>query len=144
MGGRSPQVTRAASVSQGRPMSADDIQKAKMRALFMQSKYGKTGSSNDRKDTKAEGLNKRSTTHPAALNPEPKVAVQCKIEEQKKSAVLPSKISLRLEAPLDSKLRMDVKEPLWETCKRVQIPWQTPPGTFGCGASLLVPLTVCE
>lgn len=127
MGGRSPQVTRAASVSQGRPMSADDIQKAKMRALFMQSKYGKTGSSNDRKDAKAEGLNKRSTTHSAALNPDPKVAVQCKIEEQKKSAVLPSKISLRLEAPLDSKLRMDVKEPLWETCKRVQIPWQTPP-----------------
>ncbi|CAI8615060.1 unnamed protein product [Vicia faba] len=33
---RSPQTARSGPVSQGRPMSADDIQKAKMRALFMQ------------------------------------------------------------------------------------------------------------
>jgi hypothetical protein len=25
---------------------------------------------------------------------------------------------------------MDLKEPLWEKCKRVKIPWKTPAGTF--------------
>nr|KYP71331.1 Homeobox protein LUMINIDEPENDENS [Cajanus cajan] len=79
---RSSQVMRAGPVSQGRPMSADDIQKAKMRALFMQSKYGKTGSSKDSKETKID------TSY--------------------------------------SKPKMDVKEPLWEKCKRVQIPWKIP------------------
>ncbi|KAL5983832.1 hypothetical protein ACLOJK_017927 [Asimina triloba] len=43
--GRSVQVARAATTNQSRPMSADDIQKAKMRAIFMQSKYEKSKTS---------------------------------------------------------------------------------------------------
>ncbi|URD83851.1 hypothetical protein MUK42_02586 [Musa troglodytarum] len=39
--GRSVQVVRAVSANHSRPMSADDIQKAKLRAMFMQHKYGK-------------------------------------------------------------------------------------------------------
>ncbi|RRT76294.1 hypothetical protein B296_00030270 [Ensete ventricosum] len=39
--GRTVQVVRAVSANQSRPMSADDIQKAKLRAMFMQHKYGK-------------------------------------------------------------------------------------------------------
>ena len=39
--GRSAQVVRAVSANHSRPMSADDIQKAKLRAMFMQHKYGK-------------------------------------------------------------------------------------------------------
>lgn len=40
--GRGPQVTRVFHTTQGRPLSADDIQKAKMRAQFMRSKYGES------------------------------------------------------------------------------------------------------
>ncbi|KAG2697376.1 hypothetical protein I3760_07G102300 [Carya illinoinensis] len=127
MGGRSQQATRAAPVSQGRPMSADDIQKAKMRALFMQSKYGKTGSSNDSKEAKTEGLNKPSNTQPNTSNPVSKVALRPKTEEEKKPVIHPLKISKRSETPLDTMLKMNSKEPLWEKCGRVQIPWQMPP-----------------
>ncbi|KAG9444791.1 hypothetical protein H6P81_016131 [Aristolochia fimbriata] len=42
---RSGPASKIAPVKQSRPMSADDIQKAKMRAIFMQSKYGKSGES---------------------------------------------------------------------------------------------------
>ncbi|KAF5455199.1 hypothetical protein F2P56_024801 [Juglans regia] len=127
MGGRSQQATRAAPVSRGRPMSADDIQKAKMRALFMQSKYGKTGSSNDSKEAKTEGLNKPSNTQPNTSNPVSKVALWPKTEEEKKPVVHPLKNSKRSETPLDTMLKMNSKEPLWELCGRVQIPWQMPP-----------------
>ncbi|CAL9071645.1 unnamed protein product [Musa textilis] len=40
-GGRSAQVIRMVSSNHSRPISADDIQKAKLRAMFMQHKYGK-------------------------------------------------------------------------------------------------------
>ncbi|XP_068662221.1 homeobox protein LUMINIDEPENDENS-like isoform X2 [Aristolochia californica] len=42
---RSGSVAKMASVKHSRPMSADDIQKAKMRAIFMQSKYALRGES---------------------------------------------------------------------------------------------------
>ncbi|KAJ1412645.1 Homeobox-like domain superfamily [Sesbania bispinosa] len=122
---RSPQVARAGSVSQGRPMSADDIQKAKMRALFMQSKYGKTGSSKESKDAKIDGLNKPQTNQASIAICSSKVPVPPKIEEDKKPLLLPSKTTNRLDASY-SKPKMDLKEPLWEKCKRVQIPWKTP------------------
>ncbi|KAE9593835.1 putative transcription factor homeobox-WOX family [Lupinus albus] len=136
---RSPQKTRAQPVSQGRPMSADDIQKAKMRALFMQSKYGKTGPSKESKGAQVNGLNKPQTNQASISTCSSKVPIPPKIEE-KKSPLLPSKTTNRLEAS-DSKLKMDLKEPLWEKCKRVQIPWTTPAGTFA--TFLLVPSIKC-
>ncbi|XP_061369379.1 homeobox protein LUMINIDEPENDENS [Gastrolobium bilobum] len=122
---RNPQVTRAGPVSQGRPMSADDIQKAKMRALFMQSKYGKTGATKERKEAKINGLNKPQTNHGSIAACSSKVPVPPKIEDDKKTPLLPSKTTNRPEASC-SKMKMDLKEPLWEKCKRVQIPWKTP------------------
>ncbi|XP_020211335.1 homeobox protein LUMINIDEPENDENS [Cajanus cajan] len=122
---RSSQVMRAGPVSQGRPMSADDIQKAKMRALFMQSKYGKTGSSKDSKETKIDSLNKPQTNPASIAACSSKVPTPPKIEENKKPLLLASKTTNRLEASY-SKPKMDVKEPLWEKCKRVQIPWKIP------------------
>ncbi|KDP28107.1 hypothetical protein JCGZ_13878 [Jatropha curcas] len=125
--GRSPQATKPVSVNQGRPMSTDDIQKAKMRALFMQSKYGKTGSSsNGPNGTKTEGLNKPSNTSSGNLFPASKVPLRPKIEEQKKPVIVPTVISNK-QGPLDPKHKMGLKEPLGEFCRRVQIPWQTPP-----------------
>ncbi|KAF3436407.1 hypothetical protein FNV43_RR23499 [Rhamnella rubrinervis] len=127
MAGRSPQATRAASMNQGRPMSADDIQKAKMRAQFMQSKYGKTSSSNESKEAKTEALNKSSTSHASIPSPPSKISFQPNIEEQKKLVSVLSKVPNKLEASLDQKLRMDSKESLVEKCMRVRILWQTPP-----------------
>lgn len=142
MAGRSPQATRAAPMNQGRPMSADDIQKAKMRAQFMQSKYGKTSSSNESKEGKAEARNKSSTSHAGIPSPPSKISFQPNIEEQNRPVSVPSKVPNKLEASLDQKLRMDSKEPLFEKWKRVQILWQTPPGTFAFGSSSLVSLTL--
>ncbi|KAI4349628.1 hypothetical protein L6164_010193 [Bauhinia variegata] len=123
---RSPQATRSAP-SQGRPMSADDIQKAKMRALFMQSKHGKTGSLKERKYGKIDGLhNKPLTDQASVVASSSKVPVLPKIEEVNKPFLLPSKTSCKQEVSFDPKLRMDLKEPLWEKCKRVPIPWNTP------------------
>ncbi|KAL5561526.1 hypothetical protein UlMin_031273 [Ulmus minor] len=118
------QVTRAASVSQSRPLSADDIQKAKMRAQFLQSKYRKTSSPNDNKDVKAEAFPSISQT---SIPPVPKVPAQPNVEHHKKPASLDVKVPNMLEAPLDPKPRMEPKESLWEKCRRVQIPWQRPP-----------------
>ncbi|PNY05367.1 homeobox protein luminidependens-like [Trifolium pratense] len=120
---RSPQAARTGPVSQGRPMSADDIQKAKMRALFMQSKYGKTASKENK--AKINSPSKSQTKQASIAVCSSKVPVPLKNEEDKKPLLLPSKTTNRPEAP-NSKLKMDLKEPLWEKCKRVKIPWKTP------------------
>ncbi|KAL5712963.1 hypothetical protein ACHQM5_015083 [Ranunculus cassubicifolius] len=57
--------TRTTISNQGRPMSADDIQKAKLRATFMQSKYGKIAAPNSsvsRRHNTEEKLTKPSTS----------------------------------------------------------------------------------
>ncbi|KAJ9171859.1 hypothetical protein P3X46_015166 [Hevea brasiliensis] len=125
--GRSPQATKAVSVSQSRPMSTDDIQKAKMRALFMQGKHGKTGSSsNGANSMKTESSNKPSNTPFCSLIPASKIPPQPKIGEPEKPVIVPPKISDKQEGHLDPKHKMNSKEPLGELCRRVQIPWQTP------------------
>lgn len=125
---RSPQAARVGPISQGRPMSADDIQKAKMRALFMQSKYGKPGSSKGSKEAKTDSPNKPQTKQAGVVTSLSKIPVSPKSEEDKKTLLLPSYTSNRKEAS-DSKSRMDLKEPFGEKAKQVQIPWKTPAGT---------------
>ncbi|KAI5599342.1 hypothetical protein BDE02_02G189700 [Populus trichocarpa] len=125
--GRSPQATKAAPVNQGRPMSADDIQKAKMRALFMQNKHGKTGSSsNGSTGMKNGGLNKPSSMIPS-LCPVSKIHIRPKIEEYKKPVTPPPQVSSKVEGFLDLKKEINSKEPMGGVCIKVQIPWQTPP-----------------
>ncbi|XP_059659526.1 homeobox protein LUMINIDEPENDENS [Cornus florida] len=125
-GVRSSQVTRSVPANQGRPLSADDIQKAKMRAQFMQSKYGKTStSSNEGHQVKIEGPN-RLPSQACTFFPASRADARSKIEEHKKSVMVPSKVSNQQESPLD-KMILDPDEPLWKKCKRVQIPWLTPP-----------------
>lgn len=55
--GRNSPPTRSAQANKSRPLSADDIQKAKMRAIYMKTKYGKT--SEESMENKSE-TNKRS------------------------------------------------------------------------------------
>ncbi|XVF72565.1 hypothetical protein PTKIN_Ptkin12aG0131500 [Pterospermum kingtungense] len=121
LAGKSSQMTRTVPISQSRPMSTDDIQKAKMRALYMQSKHGKTSSSNGMIEEKCESLNKLSTSQTNFSPPVSKVPSQ-PTEEQKNL-----KTSNRLEPSLDPKQTMGSKETPWEKCQKVKIPWHTPP-----------------
>ncbi|XP_028800717.1 uncharacterized protein LOC114755976 [Neltuma alba] len=72
-------------------MSADDIQKAKMRAVFMQSKYGKPGSSKGSKEAKTDGLNKPQTNQAGLRASSSKVPVSTKTDEDSQPLLLPSK-----------------------------------------------------
>lgn len=111
-------------------MSADDIKKAKMRAFYLQSKYGKPSTSKESKDSKSSNaVEKHQTTQASVVASLSKVPLSHKIED-KECPLVPPKFSNRQETSLDSKLIMDLKLHLWEKCKRVQIPWKTPAGTF--------------
>ncbi|KAK2990592.1 hypothetical protein RJ640_019872 [Escallonia rubra] len=130
--GRGPQVARSSPATQGRPLSADDIQKAKLRAHFMQKKYGKTGKSLDESpQVKTEGPNTCSSAQANILPSASISRVRPEIEDCKKPMKLPSSVSSQQEAPNDEERISDPKEPLQKKCKGVQIPWQTPPGAKG-------------
>ncbi|GMJ01082.1 hypothetical protein HRI_003777400 [Hibiscus trionum] len=191
--GKNSHATRPVPVSQSRPMSADDIQKAKMRALYMQGKHGKAGStSNGMNEVKSEGLNKPSPSKTSISRPVSKVPSQLPEEqkkpiilppeeqkkpvilppeeqkkpvilppeeqmkpvilppeeqmkpvilppeeqmkpvilppeEQMKPVILPPKTFNRPETTVDPKRPVASKEPPWEKCQKVKIPWQIPP-----------------
>lgn len=149
--GRSLPVARSLTASQGRPLSADDIQKAKMRAQFMQSKYGKSGaSSSEGHQVKTESPIKFSSsparTLPSKAHVRPQVEehVRPQVEEHKEPVVLPQQGSIQQETPSGIKKNLDLYEPLWKKCKRVQIRWQTPAGTFASSAPSLIVCNVCQ
>ncbi|KAB2616243.1 homeobox protein LUMINIDEPENDENS-like [Pyrus ussuriensis x Pyrus communis] len=128
--GRSVPATRTTTVSQARPMSADDIQKAKMRAQFMQSKYGKSRSSHENKELKTEGVDKLTISQASILPVVPKVPIRSNIEEPKIPATNPLKereIPNKPETSLAPKRSLDLKEPILEKCPRIRIPWKMPP-----------------
>ncbi|KAM1475349.1 hypothetical protein ACFX2I_031262 [Malus domestica] len=128
--GRSVPATRTTTVSQARPMSADDIQKAKMRAQFMQSKYGKSRSSHENKELKTEGVDKLTISQASILPVVPKVPIRSNIEEPKKPVTYPLKereVPNKPETSLAPKRSLDLKEPILEKCQRIQIPWKMPP-----------------
>ncbi|CAI9105345.1 OLC1v1004251C1 [Oldenlandia corymbosa var. corymbosa] len=60
--GRTSQTPRSTTATKGRPLSADDIQKAKMRAQFIQNKHGKASNTSDvSPQVQTEGGNKTAT-----------------------------------------------------------------------------------
>ncbi|XP_052196130.1 homeobox protein LUMINIDEPENDENS [Diospyros lotus] len=125
--GRNMQITRSATTSQSRPLSADDIQKAKMRAQFMQSKHGKSGaSSGEGFHMKTEISSKSSSSLAKTILSASRACVSPQVEEHKDLVMLPSKDSIQQEAPVSNKMNVDPDEPLWKKCKRVQIPWLMP------------------
>ncbi|KAL5098595.1 hypothetical protein RYX36_002922 [Vicia faba] len=93
-----------------------------MRALFMQSKHGKTASK-ENKEAKINSLSKSLKASIAVCSS--KVPAPLKIEVEKKPLLFSSKTTNRLEASY-SKLKTDLKETLSEKCKRVKIFWKTP------------------
>ena len=73
-----------------------------------------------------------------------KVHIRPQVEEHKDPWMLPSKVSIQQEGPLGNTMSLDLDEPSWKRCKKVQITWQSPAGTFACSAPLLTLLTVCQ
>lgn len=131
---RSPQVARSTSAMQSRPLSADDIQKAKMRAQFMQNKHGKTITPPDEKrkpesdKRKSESENKLTVingSHSSLATSVSKSNVQIEPEEQRK--VDDSLFTLSSPPEISS---LNLEEPPPKKYKRIPIPWQMPPGTF--------------
>ncbi|KAI3407674.1 uncharacterized protein J3R85_020817 [Psidium guajava] len=124
MAGRSPQASRLASVGRSRPMSVDDIQKAKMRALHMQNKYGKSGSScNESNEIKTESSVKTLTTKTVNLPPAATVHVQSEGEQQKNVMPCEAPRKLDVSSPVT---KLDSRETVLEECTRAQIPWKRP------------------
>lgn len=112
---RSPQVARSTPATQSRPLSADDIQKAKMRAHFMQSKHMKTGPDAKVKPENQETCTSSHASLPLTFNS----SVVTELEEKTKPEPAlpePQEISPGLEEPPCKKYR------------RIQIPWHIPPG----------------
>lgn len=118
---------RPAPATQGRPLSADDIQKAKMRAQFMQSKYGKANN-DDSSRVKPQAPNGINSPPDGIFLGAPKLQDRPKVDECEKLNSVASKGSNQLENHL--KLSFDVEEPPSKRCKRMQIPWRKPPGKF--------------
>ncbi|CAA2987680.1 homeobox LUMINIDEPENDENS [Olea europaea subsp. europaea] len=114
----SPQVAKSVPATQSRPLSADDIQKAKMRAQFIQNKYGKSITSPDESQKKIIS----SQASPSVTN----AFVRPKLEEQNKLDIASSKVATQQETPRDVTGNLNLDPPR-KNCKNVQIPWQTPP-----------------
>lgn len=126
--GRSSLVGRATAATQGRPLSADDIQKAKMRAQFIQNRYGKNNmSSNESSLLQIEATNKINSSEMSNLQSASKAHGGHLVEEQKISETSPLMISNLQDASVHNKMTSIAEEPPQKKCKRVQIPWQSPP-----------------
>ncbi|XP_021746450.1 homeobox protein LUMINIDEPENDENS-like [Chenopodium quinoa] len=110
------QPIKAVAANQRRPITADEIQKAKMRAQIMQSSKRKT-----------EGPKKPSLLTNDLLSAS-EAYLRPKLEAQKKARLLPPKSSIKqAEFVPEQKPAIDQKESLLEKCRRVQIPWLAPP-----------------
>lgn len=109
------QPVKAVPANQRRPITADEIQKAKMRAQYMQS--------NKRK---MEGPKKPSLLTNDLLSAS-EAYLRPKLEAQKKARFLPPKSIKQEDCHSDQKPTFDQNESLLEKCRRVQIPWRAPP-----------------
>ncbi|ESQ37919.1 hypothetical protein EUTSA_v10028403mg [Eutrema salsugineum] len=144
--GRSPQTVRIGTSSRSRPMSADDIQKAKMRALYMHGKNSKKDplpsaigdsrtvvpekplaleSAKDSPLSQCTEAKAEDTPEPSAVQPvnSPAVNVPVQADEFRKPSTPPKSISSKVGVLLKMSPQTILKN-----CKRKQIDWHVPPG----------------
>lgn len=123
--GRISQVGRTQASIHSRPISADDIQKAKMRAMFMQHKYGKAdGSSSE--NMKVEDCKELPTPQSKRILPSTIIMEPAQVngDEEKLAEVLLG----CSETPMETLSSGVLHEELLEGLKRSQLQWQAPPG----------------
>ncbi|KAK8928880.1 Homeobox protein LUMINIDEPENDENS [Platanthera zijinensis] len=114
-------VGRAAPINHSRPISADDIQKAKIRAMFMQHKYGKPDpASNENKTIEEHNEGLTTLLQSKNISPAPSIMQPAPVnrEEEKPAKVVPGNQLKPTEAP-----RVDLSEML----KANRVQWRTPP-----------------
>lgn len=128
--GRSVQVARAGPSNQSRPMSADDIQKAKMRAMFMQNKYGKSDVSTPENLGQKSVNREISSAQIIKTTPSSRIAQlpHTKRNEDKKP-LIPIRKPSPVKMETDSKPNKTSREHLLERLKSVRTQWHSPPGT---------------
>ncbi|ONK54929.1 uncharacterized protein A4U43_UnF9620 [Asparagus officinalis] len=117
--GRSGPATRAVPSNNSRPMSTDDIQKAKMRASFMQEKYGKSNS-----PPATETTPPKTEDHKAPSENKTPQLPQLRKNEVKKPPVLASKNSSHKSENIRN---LTPQEQMLEKIKKNQIQWRMPP-----------------
>lgn len=128
---RGPQSSKPGPALANRPITVDDIKKAKLRASYMQSKYGKRAPlSIVNNEMKNDSQTKTSISDRSNLVP--KAELQPKFEEQK-VAMAPAKIPDKSDSP--PKPIADISKLGLVEC-RSKIPWKAPPGNFSYGTSL--------
>lgn len=151
--GKSPQTVRIGTSSGSRPMSADDIQKAKMRALYMQSKNSKKDplpsaigdsraiipenplalqSAKDSPPTQSnDDAKTEDTPEPSPVQPvnSPAVNVPVQADENRKPVTPPKPATppKSISSKVGVLLKMSPQSIL-KSCKRKQIVWHVPPG----------------
>ncbi|XP_008789939.1 homeobox protein LUMINIDEPENDENS-like [Phoenix dactylifera] len=129
--GRSMQVARAVPSNHSRPMSADDIQKAKLRAMFMQNKYGKADTSNsENKLQKTEDNHEPSPSQTSNMLSASRVHQLPPLEKDGGTKASISTANIRpneSETLVIPRPNTTSQEQLLEKLKCSQIQWQTPP-----------------
>ncbi|XP_047334047.1 homeobox protein LUMINIDEPENDENS [Impatiens glandulifera] len=129
LAGRNIQNARSTQKNQSRPLSADDIQKAKMRAHFLRNKYGKSVvASNDGPQTKAEEAPSKCSSFLVDTSSSESIPlIPLRTDEQKQPLpeMLPTNPPTQ-EVQNEDKLSLDQNEPQLKKRKRMQIPWLTP------------------
>ncbi|XP_020698720.1 homeobox protein LUMINIDEPENDENS isoform X1 [Dendrobium catenatum] len=123
--GRIAQVVKASPSNLSRPISADDIQKAKMRAMFMQHKYGKADASSSEIKIIVEDSKGLPAPQSKKILPPPRIMQLEQINREEK--MLADVLRGDSEAPIDTISAGALQEESLEKLKRSQFQWQTPP-----------------
>ncbi|XP_073064850.1 homeobox protein LUMINIDEPENDENS-like isoform X1 [Primulina eburnea] len=113
----SSHIAKSTPATHSRPLSADDIQKAKMRTQFMQSKSTK---SDDNSQVKSDSPPNCSTSQSSVLQSIP-IPVRADLGERRELDNAVSKVSNIRETA-----RSNLEEPPWKRIKRTPITWRTP------------------
>ncbi|KAG8054046.1 hypothetical protein GUJ93_ZPchr0001g29701 [Zizania palustris] len=126
---------RSTSTNNSRPLSADDIQKAKMRAMFMQEKYGKVDPSKVTDKPHTPEIQKPSGLVDSNAPIVPRSPLTSTIKQPVYPSTSTSKQSTlplpdKPELPVISKLNVTSQENFIEKLDSKRVLWQIPPDVW--------------
>ncbi|KAK3162944.1 hypothetical protein QOZ80_1BG0095680 [Eleusine coracana subsp. coracana] len=132
--GKNAHPVRSICTNNSRPLSADDIQKAKMRAMFMQEKYGKVDTSKTGEKPQAMETQKPSGLVNSTMPPVPRTPVTSTTKEPVDPSPPTSKESTvpqpdKPEISNGSKLNINFQNVI-EKLDPKRVHWQIPPAVW--------------
>lgn len=130
--GKNVNPVRSTSTNNSRPLSADDIQKAKMRAMFMQEKYGKVDTSKVTEKPHMMEIQKPSGLVDSNVPLVPRTPLTSIIKQPVDPSPSTSKQSTlsppdKPEIAVSLKLNVTAKENFIEKLDSKRVIWQIPP-----------------